>query len=77
MMQGELLELGTPVVYRDEIDGQDEIGVVTNSRLDNFKVLWNDEMNSKVENPEHLRKANAEEVLTQSRHGEIKCDYQN
>ncbi len=67
MMGIELIQLGDPVVYRDEIEGLDDIGVVTNSCLDNFKVLWNDEMKSKAENPEQLRPARADEIVAQSR----------
>ncbi len=66
-MEIELIQLGDPVVYRDEIEGKDEIGVVANSCQDNFKVLWNDEMKSKAENPEQLRKAQADEVVAQCR----------
>ncbi|WP_151838077.1 MULTISPECIES: phosphohistidine phosphatase [unclassified Acinetobacter] len=67
MMESELIQLGDPVVFRDDIDGLDEIGVVTNSCLDNFKVLWNDEMKSKVEKPEQLRPARDDEVVAQCR----------
>ncbi|MDA3507328.1 phosphohistidine phosphatase [Acinetobacter junii] len=66
-MDSELMQLGDPVVYRDEFLGMDEIGVITNSCLENFKVLWNDEMKSKVENPRQLRKARSEEVVAQCR----------
>ena len=66
-MDNKLMQLGDPVVYLDEFEGLDEIGVVTNSCIENFKVLWNDEMKSKVENPKQLRKARVDEVIAQCR----------
>ncbi|ENW95956.1 hypothetical protein [Acinetobacter sp. NIPH 298] len=59
--------LGDPVVYRDDIQDSDEIGVVTNACVNNFKVLWNDEPKSKTEIYEHLRPARQDEVDAQCR----------
>lgn len=63
----EVILLGDPVVYKDHIHGMDEIGVVTNASPTNFKVLWNDEMHSKVEIYERLRIARLDEVDAQCR----------
>ena len=63
----EVILLGDPVVYKDHVYGMDEIGVVTNASPTNFKVLWNDEMNSKVEIYERLRLAQLDEVDAQCR----------
>ncbi|WP_151765915.1 phosphohistidine phosphatase [Acinetobacter colistiniresistens] len=58
--------LGDPVVYRDDIKGFDDVGVVVQTGS-SLHVLWNDEMKSKAENPEQLRPARAEEVVAQCR----------
>lgn len=63
----EIILLGDPVVYRDDIQGFDEMGVVTNASETNFKVLWNDEVNSKIELQDRLRIARLDEVEAQSR----------
>ena len=66
-MSEEILLLGDPVCYVDSIHGADEIGVVTNSCITNFKVLWNDEMHSRTEVYSKLRPASLAEVDAQSR----------
>ena len=67
MSESELILLGDPVVYRDDLTGSDEIGVVTNTCTSNFKVLWNDETNSRPEIYERLRVARLDEVDAQCR----------
>lgn len=67
MNESEIILLGDPVVYRDDLIGSDEIGVVTNTCISNFKVLWNDETNSRPEIYERLRVARLDEVDAQCR----------
>lgn len=66
-MSEEIILLGDPVCYVDSISGADEIGVVTNSCISNFKVLWNDEIHSRTEVYCKLRHASLAEVEAQSR----------
>ena len=54
--------LGDPVVYRDDIKGFDEVGVVTNACINNFQVLWNGETESQTEQYDRLRRASLFEV---------------
>lgn len=61
------LALGDPVVYKNHIIGMNEIGVVVNACKNNFKVLWNDEIQSRVEQYKQLRIAKPEEVDAQER----------
>lgn len=67
MNESEVILLGDPVCYVDSIQGVDEIGVVTNSCITNFKVLWNDEINSKIEIYNRIRLARFDEVDAQCR----------
>ena len=67
MSESKAILLGDPVVYQDHVQGMNEIGVVTNARLTNFKVLWNDETNSKTEIYNRLRLARLDEVDAQCR----------
>ena len=67
MKDQEIILLGDLVVYRDDLKGSDEIGVVTNTCISNFKVLWNDETNSRPEIYERLRVARLDEVDAQCR----------
>lgn len=67
MSESEIILLGDPVVYKDHVQGSEEIGVVTNACMSNFKVLWNDETNSRTEIYERLRIASLDEVDAQSR----------
>ena len=66
-MSEEIILLGDPVCYVDSIHGANVIGVVTSSCMTNFKVLWNDETQSRVEVYSKLRLASLEEVDAQSR----------
>lgn len=67
MSESEIILLGDPVVYRDDIKGFDEIGVVTSSCINNFKVLWNEESHSRTEIYNRLRLASLDEVDAQCR----------
>lgn len=58
----EVILLGDPVVYRDDIKGFDEVGVVTEPCINNFKVMWNGETHSRTEIYERLRLADLAEV---------------
>ena len=58
----EVILLGDPVVYRDDINGFDEIGIVTESCINNFKVMWNGETESQTEHYDRLRPARLDEV---------------
>ena len=63
----EVILLGDPVVYRDDIKGFDDIGVVTEPCINNFKVMWNGESHSRTEIYERLRLARLDEVDAQCR----------
>lgn len=58
----EIFLLGDPVVYRDDIKGFEEIGIVTNACINNFQVLWNGEAESQTELYDRLRPARLDEV---------------
>ena len=58
----DLILLGDPVVYRDDIKGFDLVGVVTNSCINNFQVLWNGESESRTEVYDRLRPATLHEI---------------
>ena len=57
----EVILLGDPVVYRDDIKGFDEIGIVIDAGS-SFKVLWNDDDQFKIEIYERLRLADLAEI---------------
>ncbi|TCB19130.1 phosphohistidine phosphatase [Acinetobacter sp. ANC 5045] len=63
----EVILLGDPVVYRDDIKGFDSVGVVTKSTGSSLQVLWNDESESKTEQYDRLRLARLDEVDVHSR----------
>ena len=63
----EVILLGDPVVYRDDIKGFDDVGVVTEPCINNFKVMWNGECHSRTEIYERLRPAILDEVDAQCR----------
>ena len=58
----EFILLGDPVVYRDDIKGFEEIGIVTNACINNFQVLWNGEAESQTELYDRLRRARLDEI---------------
>ena len=58
----EIILLGDSVVYRDDIKGFDDIGIVTESCVNNFKVMWSGESHSRTEIYERLRQARLDEV---------------
>lgn len=58
---GEIFLLGDPVVYRDDIKGFDDVGVVVQTGS-SLHVLWNDESTPRVEIYERLRLAKLVEV---------------
>lgn len=57
----EVILLGDPVVYRDDINGFDDVGVVVQVGS-SLHVLWNGEKNPRVEIYERLRLARLDEV---------------
>lgn len=57
----EVFLLGDPVVYRDDIKGFDDVGVVVQIGS-SLHVLWNDETTPRVEIYERLRLARLDEV---------------
>lgn len=57
----EIFLLGDPVVYRDDIKGFDDVGVVVQTGS-SLHVLWNDEKTARVEIYERLRLARLDEV---------------
>ena len=61
-MDSEIILLGDPVVYRDDLKGFDSVGVVIKSNGSSLKVLWNDEHHPRTEQYERLRPASLEEV---------------
>ena len=63
----EIILLGDSVVYRDDIKGFDDIGIVTESCINNFKVMWSGESQSRVQIYERLRLARLDEVEAQCR----------
>jgi hypothetical protein len=60
-MNREIFLLGDPVVYRDDIKGFDDLGVVVQTGS-SLHVLWNDEHQHRVEIYERLRLARLNEV---------------
>lgn len=66
-MSEEIILLGDPVVYRDDLKGFDSVGVVTRSNGSSLQVLWNDEHHSRTEQYDRLRPASLAEVDTQCR----------
>ncbi|WP_335956286.1 phosphohistidine phosphatase [Acinetobacter bereziniae] len=60
-MNREIFLLGDPVVYRDDIKGFDDLGVVVQTGS-SLHVLWNDEQQYRVEIYERLRLARLNEV---------------
>ena len=66
-MSEEIILLGDPVVYRDDLKGFDNVGVVIKSNGSSLKVLWNDEHHPRTEQYERLRVASLNEVDAQCR----------
>ena len=66
-MDSEIILLGDPVVYRDDLKGFDSVGVVIKSNGSSLKVLWNDEHHPRAEQYERLRVASLDEVDAQCR----------
>ena len=66
-MSEEIILLGDPVVYRDDLKGFDSVGVVTRSNGSSLQVLWNDEHHSRTEQYDRLRPASLAEVDKQCR----------
>ncbi|MFW1816013.1 phosphohistidine phosphatase [Acinetobacter guillouiae] len=60
-MNREIFLLGDPVVYRDDIKGFDDLGVVVQTGS-SLHVLWNDEHQYRIEIYERLRLAKLCEV---------------
>lgn len=67
MKDQEIILLGDPVVYRDDLKGFDCVGVVTKSTGSSLQVLWNDEQHSRTEQYDRLRVASLDEVDAQCR----------
>lgn len=67
MKDQEIILLGDPVVYRDDLKGFDCLGVVTKSSGSSLQVLWNDEQHSSTEQYDRLRVASLDEVDAQCR----------
>ncbi len=61
MSEREVILLGDHVVYRDDLKGFDEIGVVVEAGSC-LKVLWSGEDHSRSEIQERLRGARLDEV---------------
>lgn len=66
-MSEEIILLGDPVVYRDDLKGFDSVSVVTRSNGSSLQVLWNDEHHSRTEQYDRLRPASLAEVDAQTR----------
>ena len=66
-MEPEIILLGDPVVYRDDLKGFDCVGVVTRSTGSSLQVLWNDEQHPRTEIADRLRIASLDEVDAQQR----------
>lgn len=60
-MNRDIFLLGDPVVYRDDIKGFDDLGVVVQTGS-SLHILWNDEHQHRVEIYERLRLARLNEV---------------
>lgn len=61
MSEREVILLGDHVVYRDDIKGFDDIGVVVQANSSLY-VLWNNETTPNIEIYERLRGARLDEV---------------
>lgn len=61
MSEREVILLGDHVVYRDDIKGFDDIGVVVQANSSLY-VLWNNETTPSIEIYERLRGARLDEV---------------
>lgn len=72
MSESEIILLGDPVVYRDDLKGFDCLGVVTKSNGSSLQVLWNDEQHPRTEQYDRLRVASLDEVDAQCRVIKIK-----
>lgn len=66
MSEREVILLGDHVVYRDDIKGFDDVGVVVQANS-SFYVLWNNETTPSIEIYERLRGARLDEVDAQRR----------
>ena len=64
-MEPEIILLGDPVGYRDDLKGFDCVGVVTRSAGSSLQVLWNDEQHPRTEQYDRLRVASLDEVDAQ------------
>ena len=67
MSEPEIILLGDPVVYRDDLNGFDCLGVVVKSNGSSLQVLWNDEQYPRTEQYDRLRVASLDEVDAQCR----------
>ena len=67
MSEPEIILLGDPVVYRDDLNGFDCLGVVVKSNGSSLQVLWNDEQYPRTEQYDRLRVASLDEVDAQYR----------
>ncbi|MRA47244.1 phosphohistidine phosphatase [Acinetobacter pittii] len=61
MSEREVILLGDHVVYRDDIKGFDDVGVVVQANSSLY-VLWNNETTPSIEIYERLRGARLDEV---------------
>ncbi|ENU46286.1 phosphohistidine phosphatase [Acinetobacter nosocomialis] len=61
MSEREVILLGDHVVYRDDIKGFDDIGVVVQANSSLY-VIWNNETTPRIEIYERLRGARLDEV---------------
>lgn len=61
MSEREVILLGDHVVYRDDIKGFDDVGVVVQANSSLY-VVWNNETTPRIEIYERLRGARLDEV---------------
>lgn len=61
MRESEVILLGDHVVYRDDIKGFDDVGVVVQANSSLY-VVWNNETTPRIEIYERLRGARLDEV---------------
>ncbi|HIN57421.1 MAG TPA: phosphohistidine phosphatase [Acinetobacter pittii] len=61
MSEREVILLGDHVVYRDDIKGFDDVGIVVQANSSLY-VLWNNETTPSIEIYERLRGARLDEV---------------
>ncbi|WP_110958202.1 phosphohistidine phosphatase [Acinetobacter baumannii] len=66
MSEREVILLGDHVVYRDDIKGFDDVGVVVQANSSLY-VLWSNETTPSIEIYERLRGARLDEVDAQRR----------